>query len=410
MPAPLTVPTGQLTSLGVGKETTFGTFATPSIFHACEDVSPTPKNILIPLPASRKRYGQTLPIVAGFEGRMTLTPEADGDTIGQLWAYGMGAQTSPAATYGSTTTTASYSIGVSTIAVVSTLGLQPGSQVGVDTAGQAENLLIASLTLTTITFSSPTTKTHSSGITVAQQATTARGSALTFGALPSFSAESNRGTDTVDYLGCMIDNFSLSIAPGKALQPKFGIFYANEVLQGSPTTPTISTKKPYYAENPNNVALLFGTAYGQAGQCTVQQVDISVANNLAPIRSFPAGRSPVTFAQQQRKASGKTVLGFENDQAYKAFLGNASSATSPQASVPGVSLDFRVFSSDAVDGGGLQYGAEFYLGNVILETHGAPVKSSNYITQEFSFQAAETANGANDDLKIFLITAATTAY
>ena len=413
MGAPLTVPVGELSSFGVGKETTFGVFATPTLFHAVEDCSPTPKNILIPRSGARKRRGQNLPIVGGYEGKLSLTPEPDPDTVGQLLAYSMGAQTAPTLNVVNTTLSANTSIGATAFTCSTTIGMQPGMLLSFDTAGNQESLTVLAITgAGAFSTTSAATKAHTSGGAITCTSTTAYLTTLTLGTLPTWSAELNRVTDTVDYTACMIDSFSIDSSTGKYLQTKFNAAYQTEAIQGSPTSPTFSTKLPPAYDNPNNTAIIFGTAYGASGQVAVGDWSVSGSNNIGTnYRSFGAGRNIVNYPQQQRKFTGKVSLGFESDQAYKAFLGNASSATSPQSSVPGVALDFRMFTTDVLDStNNLFYAFHFYLGNVFLETHGAPIKSSSVIMQQFTYQAAETANGANDDLKISLVNGNSTIY
>ena len=345
MPAPLVSPYGELASLGVSKETIFGTFVAPTIFHAIEDFTPSPSNQLIQRQGARKRRGRSLPIVDGYVGKASFTPECDPDVVGQLIAYAMGAQTTPAHTVkGSSTSSTAYS------------------------------------------------------------------STLTLGALPSFSTEINRVTDAVDLLGCKVNGMSLSFDPGKGLTPKFDLSYATEAVQASPTTPTFSTKLPFSFTNPANVVQVFGAVAGQAGQVTVHQFSVDLKNNLVT-NYYSAGsgsRAVVDLPQQGAMVSGKARLGFETDLAYQKFLGGA---TAPGNTVAGVAFDLALFTSDQIDGTlSINYGIEIIVPNCVISTHSAKITSGGIIYQDISFEAGESANGANDDLKIVLTNIATTVY
>src|ERR1700694_1751716 len=95
MPAPLVAPYGELASFGVSKEATFGSFVVPSVFHAIEDFTDSPMNQSIKRLGARNRRGQSLPIVDGFQGKYSFTPEPDPDTVAQLMAFAMGWQSTP---------------------------------------------------------------------------------------------------------------------------------------------------------------------------------------------------------------------------------------------------------------------------------------------------------------------------
>ena len=345
MAAPLLSPYGEEASFGASKETTFATFVAPTVFHAIEDCSPTPSNQLIKRTGARKRRGQSLPLADGYVGKMTLTPECDPDTVGQLIAFALGAQTAPSHTVkGSSTSTTAYT------------------------------------------------------------------STLKLGQLPSFSAELNRITDAIDYLGCRVNGMTLDFSPGKGLTPTFDIVYATEDVQGSPTSPTFSTKVPFIFNNPLHVVTLFGSAAGAAGDVTVHQFSVALKNNLVT-NYYSAGsgtRSVVDFPQQAANVTGKAKLGFETDTAYQKFLG---AATSPGNVVAGVAFDFNLVTTDEIDATlAIYYGIEIVVGNAIIQTHSAPIKSGGIIYQDISFEAGETGNGNNDDLLINLTNTASAIY
>lgn len=235
-------------------------------------------------------------------------------------------------------------------------------------------------------------------------------SILTLGQLPSFSSELNRVTDAIDMLGCKMNGLSLSFDPGKGLTPKFDVCYATEVVNASPTAPTFSTKLPFTFTGPNNAVQVFGSVAGQAGQVTIHQFSVDLKNNLVT-DYYSAGsgsRGVVDLPQQGASVSGKAKLGFETDLAYQKFLGGA---TAPGAVIPGVAFDLALFTSDVIDIGlGINYGIEIIVPNCVISTHSTKISSGGIIYQDISFEAGESANGANDDIKIILTNLASTIY
>ncbi len=89
------IPTGQITSLGVGKETTFGTKVTPTLFHESEAFTPNSKNTFMWRTGSRKSSGQRKPSTGGFDVPISFRPGTTPDTLGQLLAFTMGTQATP---------------------------------------------------------------------------------------------------------------------------------------------------------------------------------------------------------------------------------------------------------------------------------------------------------------------------
>ena len=101
------IPVGELTSLGAGKETTPGTAAVPTVFHENEAFTPNSKNTFMWRTGSRKSPGQRKPSTGGFDVSISLRPGATPDTLGQLLAFSMGTQSTPALKNTSTTAYAS---------------------------------------------------------------------------------------------------------------------------------------------------------------------------------------------------------------------------------------------------------------------------------------------------------------
>jgi hypothetical protein len=120
VPAALAIPNGDYEALGIGKESQYGIFAAPTMWHAFTSFLPKPVNNLVARTGARQHYGQARPVTAGYESTASLSVEPDPDTLGQLFAYSMGAQTTPVlvaagAQTVATTTTTSTTSGAGTI-------------------------------------------------------------------------------------------------------------------------------------------------------------------------------------------------------------------------------------------------------------------------------------------------------
>lgn len=90
-----------------------------------------------------------------------------GTVIGKITATGLYA---PVAKAISATTVASGGtvLGVNTLTLASTTGIFPGDALLIDTAGQAETLIVQSVNGAVVTFTTVTTKTHANGVAVSK--------------------------------------------------------------------------------------------------------------------------------------------------------------------------------------------------------------------------------------------------
>ncbi len=426
MPAGLIAPFGDLESLGIGKETTFGTFATPTTFYAFNQFDPKPQNVTVARTAARKHYGQARPATAGYEATATLDAEFDPDVIAQIIAYGFGGQSTPTLDIFASTLSAATTIGANSFSVVTTAAmvndpgfLIPGQKVTIDTAANLETLTVQTVTpsdsVSTPSVFTTTTNAafaHASGVATVVTATNAYLSTFSMSTLPSFSIELNRITDAVRYLGCMVDTMDFTATAKKGVDVKIGLVYQNEFVTtpGACTTPTYSTKLPLMFEHPANLSIMNGAVMGQFGQVTVQSFSIKVNNNLMKgYYSFGQGRQVQSFPQQLRTISGTVGLGFETDAAYLAFLG---AATGPNPiTVPEVAVAFSAVGSDIIDTGtNTPFSFRFILPNNTIDTHAVANQSTKVLMQTFNLKAAESLAGANDDMKIAYIGSSSTVF
>lgn len=411
MPTALTVPYGNLATFGAAKETNYGTFVAPDVFHIIESADPSFQFVTIPRTGAAGHRGQRRPIPAVFKGSFSFEPEPDGDTVGQLLAYAMGEQSTPTLTLLSETLSSATTIGATAFPVGSTapLCVIPGSTITIDTSTAQEELTVANPPVTvsggvySINTTTGATKAHSSAASITLVSTTAYLSTLIFGQLPSFSGELNRVTETHDLLGCKMSSLDITLDKQKALAAKFAIMFQQPVKQTSPTTPTYSTKVPPIFNNPNAIAVFNGIPL-VVGGTTLHSFSASLKNNLDETQ-FPLGSQyAADYPEKQRQVTGTFMLGFEQETFLDAFLADGLANVSQTFSI-------LIPSTDLADStNGVPYAVKLDFNNITTEQHNAPVKSTDLIYQTFKFTAAETAPQANDDMKITLVNTASAVY
>ncbi|TAM92242.1 hypothetical protein EPN42_01425 [bacterium] len=419
--AQLLAPVGEFTSLGIGKETTPGQAAVPTLFHTYTQFNPTPKNTAVARTGARKRLGQSYPGTGSFIDGATLDVEPTLDTLGQLLAFALGNQAAPSQTLVNTTVKTATTAGSNTVIAVSggtgMVNIFVGCKLLVDTSTNMETVTVLSVTGTS--FTATTTKAHAQGVTIVNPTGgTAYSSLLKMGTpLPSFTVEHavyNQGaagsTFARDYVGCKVETLSLAMNNKGGLAPKFTLAAMSELIQASPATPSFSTLGIPTFENPQALAIYKAAVIGQSGEVSVLNWDITLANNLnKDYFSYGAGRIVGSFPEQQRKVSAKMTLGFESNAQYQDFIGQANGG--PAATIPGVSLQLVVAGADMADPtNGFPYALWITLPNLFIPQLQTPGKSTGVLEQTIEFDAAESAPGAGDDITIQLLNTATTAY
>lgn len=411
----VTPPVGELTSLGLVKETTPGVFPGMSgaVYHAQMDVSFNGKNVAVPRTGARKRYGQTYPATGGYEGSGSIQVETSADTIGQPIAYALGNQSAPSTGIVNVALSQATITGATAFPIGSAfpVNIVPGQTLTFDTSTNMETLTVANpaITATSGVFSINTTtgatKAHASGVAVTLTGTNARYTKMTLGLLPYFSAQVFRETDTVDFLGCMMESAAFTMNAKGGLDVKFAVANLDEALDASPGTPVFSTKNPFVFENPKNWQIMGGAMVGVPGSsAAVIDLQATLSNNLDKTYfSGSGGRKPYGFVQQQRNVKGSVTLGFEDDSAYEIFLG-AAGATGPQFPVQGTSFAWCCVGQDVIDSAlGIPYIVTLQFPNIFPEEDPVQLKSTGLITQKFTFLGAESANGNQDDLTVHYV-------
>jgi hypothetical protein len=413
---------GEQSSLGIVKESTAGTFPgmTGALYHALTDVKFTSKNVAVPRTGARKRWGQTLPATGSYESSGTIAVESQVDTIGQLVAYALGAQSTPSQTIVNLTLSASTIIGATEFPVGTSLPVNvvPGMTITIDTSTSQEILTVAhpAITSSSGTFSVNTTagatKAHNSGVGITVAGTDSYYTKMTLGLLPSFSAQLQRGVgtgsstgDTRDYLGCMMESMAITMNAKGGLDFKFTIANLKEQNETSPASPSFSTKFPFVFENPNNWQVLGGAMVGVPGS-SVSVISLSATLNTNLDKTYfsgSSGRYPYAFVQQQRSVKGSVTFGFEDQAAYELFLGSSGSTT-PQFPVSATSFAWVCAGQDTIDSGvGVPYLLTLEFPNIWPEENPVDVKASGPITQTFTFSAAESGTANDDDLTVHYV-------
>lgn len=408
-------PAGEQTSLGIVKEVTPGTFPgmTGALYHAATQVKFDSKNVIVPRTGARKRWGQTTPATGSYESTGQIDVESSADTIGQLMAYALGAQTTPSTAVVSTslsspTVTAAVSFPVGT---TFPKNVAPGMTITIDASANQEMLVVANPAITSsagvfsINTTAGATKSHASSAAITLTGTLANYTKMTLGVLPSFSAQVYEVTQAVDYLGCMMESMAITMNAKGGLDVKFTAANLNEAVDASPATPAFSTKFPFVFENPKNYQILGSSMVGVRGSSiAVVSLSATLNNNLDKTYfSGSAGRSPYAFIQQQRDLKGSIVLGFEDASAYELFLG-ASGATGPQFPVAPTSFAWVCCGQDIIDSAtGVPYMVTLQFPNIYPTGDPREIKATGMITQTFSFQGAESGNGNDDDLTVHYV-------
>ena len=407
MASPLYVPIGERASLGIGKETTFGTPVTPTLFFPLEDFSPTPKNTAIPRTGARGQLSQVYPATGTYVGKLSLQVEPDPDTLPMLLAYALGTQTTPSLEVVNTTVTTLAVTAATTVDVADATNIVPGESI---TIGTNSPIVVSSVSGTTVNLASGLTSQVSIGGAVTLTSTTAYTSTAKLGTpLPTFTCQNNRVTDTVAYSGCKVDTFDLTLDPKKGLTAKFTLLNQTESKVGSPATPVYSALYPFLFETAGGSTTFNGSAIGVAGTAAVLGWQIQGANTLdANYFSAANGRFPMSFPEQMRKFTGKATLGFENDVAQQAFWGGSSG---PGTVIAATALNFFMVSTDLADAtAGIPYSLNLKMSKVFIEAADVAQKPGAILQQAVTFQMSQSSAGADDDLVATWVNTASAVY
>jgi len=410
MPAELLVPKGELETLAMIKEVSFGVLpGAPSIFHPFANWNGDMTNNSTPR-MPRGSLVAPFPATGGRSGAASLDVETTVDTFGQWLKASLGTQSAPTHTIINTTLNGATIVGATSFVLgasaMAAPNLFPGMPLAFDSAGQAETLTIATVNGNTVTTTTAATKTHANGVAVVCTATTAYASTFKIGALDTWSIEVNRpGSIATDYLGCKVDTLGLSLSPKGGLQAKLGLCFKRRVNNGSPTAATHSTKYPPQFEQQFAPPIFNTSVLSSGSEASVLGLSINLNNNLLKdYFALGAGNEVRGFPEQLRKVTGSLSLGFESQTVYNAVEGAINGGALPSAS-----LLVPVAGQDAIETG-IPYAMSFYLPSMFLQKGAIADKTSGNLTLSVPFEAFESSMGASDALTAYLIAAASAIY
>ncbi len=403
-------PSGELITLGIGPETTYGTPVSPTVFLIPSTDGLDGTNELVPRPGARKRVGQTEPLTGLFTGKGNIQVEADPDSLGSLLLLACGAEAiavnanNPSAQTVATTLASSIPAGFQLATPVAMTNIVKGQSLTIDTGGIQETVNVRAVSATSFWayFKYP----HSSGVTIANAAVVPAYNHTFSLASPrlSFTAQQNDVLSAKNAFGCKIAQLSFKVSPKTVLEAMAQIEYQGEAAVGSPTSPTFSTLQGFIFETVGNSVSFNGGTLDQA----VQGFSIDVNTGLiVQYPKFGNGRYRGQLPEAVTKVTGTLDLAFESDTALQSFWGQIGS-TGPQSDVLPVPLNFTFASNDMVNTA-VAYGLQMILPKAKFEDAPVARKVGDYLKQTVKFTASESINGAGDDVQFVLTNASSAA-
>ncbi len=399
-------PSGELTSLGIGKETTYGSPVVPSIFLISDDSQFFGANEFLERPGSRRRVGRTKPSTGGFTGKGTANFEFDPDNTGCVLQLALGNETvalnanNPTAVAVATTLTIATLVGFVDFTPASMTGITVGQSLTID----AETTVVKAITTTT--FRAYAYSAHAAGATIvnaplvqAYDHTFTLGSPRGF-----FTSQINRVIDAIACTGCKVSSMSVAVGEKAIISGKVNMEYQNEVYVASPATPVYSTLFPFKFQTTGNVVTIDGFPSDASIQAWSFTVDTGLITDFP---SFGTGRLRGQMPETMSKVSGTLDMAFETDTMYRKFWGKAN-ASGPQGLVLPVNLNFGLGCDDYINTG-LPYGMQVIMSTAMLSSSDVPIKSADYLKMSIKFEAYEQINSAGDDIRIILTNAASGA-
>jgi Phage tail tube protein len=396
-------PSGELTSIGIAKETTFGTAVSPAQFLICSDVNINGTNEYLERPGSRKRIGRTKPGTGMYAVKGSLSHECDPDNTGSLLALTMGTENvtanaaNPSAAAVTTTLTAPVPIGFVQAIPAAMTNITKGQSLTIDTGGLAETVVVQQVTATG--FFAYFTKAHASTVAIVNASVVlAYDHTFTLGSpRSSFTLQLNRVLDAVNFFGCKSSQLSLKVSEKSIIEAVMTIEGQADAYVGSPTTPSYSTLFPFRFESVGNTVKINGVA----SDATIMSWGVDITTGLiVDFPSFGNGRLRAQMPETMTKVSGTMELAFETRTMMQNFWGLPGS-TGPQDVVLPVPLDFKLVSSENVNTA-VPYALEIIMGTCQPVGDPIDVKPGDYLKQAVKFECYESINGASDDVKLIL--------
>lgn len=406
-------PQGELEALNIAKESTFGVKpGSPTWFgHAfktlggkttIDDIARSPRaSLMEPVPGTGGRT---------WGGSLDVEPTED--RITQLLAYTLGGQTAPSQPLYSSTLTATATTGATTLNVASTLFVYKG-QVLTLTAGTVQCTGITGVGQIGCTATTGQSA-NGSAITVSGGASAKLIVMSPATPLPSFVMELVRvptaspgGPQTTDYLGCCVDQLTMSMAAKQGLTTKFAMIAQNDVsFNTSPSSVTLSALYPYIYEQQSTYAQIGGEVMSQGTAATLLTWTLTINNNLNKNNfGYGYGNLVRSFPEQQRKVTGQMQLLFES----QAQLTNFNAAQFG-GNLPGISALIPIVGTDLIASTSSAYAIGVWLPNLKLRTLDIGDDTSKAITQTYAFSAGESTPGANDTVQFYCVGSFSAAF
>ena len=405
-------PSGELTSIGLGVESTYGTAAIPTIFLPADNVVFAGTNAFNERPGARKRRGRTRPSTGMYMGKGSFDAEADPDNLGALLQLVTGAETvTPNAANPqqsavvATTSTNPIPAGFSTVTPASLAGIAVGaSLVYPADAGNTNGETIVVKAVSNGTYSAYHKFAHAAGVAITNAPIVLAYDHLFTLASPLkfFTAQINEVISARNCVGNKIAQLSLSATSKAILSSKVTTEYQTEYHTSSPVTPSYSTLEAFAFETAGN----FGTLNGLPSRATIQSWSVDVNTGLTTdFPNFGGGRLRAQIPETILKVSGALQIAYETDDIQQAFWGNIAGATSPQSIVLPLGFRFGFVSSDNANAA-VPYEVQIIVGAAMLSQASKPIKAGSYLTQACRFEGYESINGASDDFSAILTNAA----
>jgi hypothetical protein len=403
-------PSAELITLGIGKEVTYGTAVSPTLFLIPSSEGYDGTNELLERPGARKRIGQTEQLTGLFTGKGQMQVEVDPDTIGALFLLTMGAEaiaadaSNPSALPVTTTLSQAQPIGANWATPAAMTNIVKGQSLTVDTGGGAETVVVRAITSTQ--FFAYFSKVHASSVTVVNASVVLAYDHTFTLASPrnSFTAQLNDVISAKNAFGAKIAKLSFKITPKAIIEAMCNVEYQGEANVSSPTSPSFSTLRGMVFTTPGNAITMNGIAMDSSVQGITLDIDVGL---ILDYPRYGGGRYRGQLPETITKVSGSLDLAFETQTALDNFWG-APGATGPQGDVLPAPLVITIDSVDYVNTA-LPYSITITIPMAKPKTAPVTRKVKDYLKQTWQFDASESINGAGDDAKFVLVNAASGA-
>ncbi|HEY1882204.1 MAG TPA: phage tail tube protein [Candidatus Cybelea sp.] len=400
-------PSAELVTLGIGKETVYGTAVSPTVFLIPSSEGYDGTNELLERPGARKRIGQTEQLTGMFTGKGQMQVEVDPDTIGALLLLAFGAESigadasNPDAEAVTTTLSVGVGVGNNWATPAAMTNIVKGQSLTIDSG---ETVVVRAITATQ--FFAYFTTAHASGVDVVNASVVLAYDHNFTLASPrhSFTAQLNDVISSKNSFGCKISKLSFKITPKAIIEAMVTVEYQGEANVSSPTSPSYSVLRGLVFTTPGNAVTMNGIAIDSSVQAITIDIDLGLITDYP---KYGNGRYRAQLPETQTKVSLGLDLAFETDTMLQNFWG-APSSTGPQGDVVPAPIVVTVDSVDNVNTA-LPYSMTFTFPNAKPKTAPVTRKVGDYLKQTVQFENSESTNGAGDDCSVLLCNAASGA-